>query len=219
MISRRLLSIAALLLSAVSIPSHAATIVYAFDGNVNTATTNDFGNGVTTSIWSISGTGSQSGTIASERAEGPFKDGNIVNQFTITIPVGVTVDLTQLSFDVGHNITQGSGTGNQDAPGENGLEWELTSITPVGSGVPPTSGSHLMTAGFASYNHVINLSGLTNLNGTSITFTLTDTTGNENNNFNRTFFDNVTVTGTVIPEPSTALLGGLSSLLLLRRRR
>ncbi len=34
-----------------------------------------------------------------------------------------------------------------------------------------------------------------------------------------TTFDNISVTGTLIPEPSAALLGGIGALMLLRRRK
>ncbi len=210
----RQLLIPVITLCMTAVSSHAATIAWNFTGNVRTASTNDFGSGITTSNYTISGLGlDPGGMINSERAATRFKNGSDTHTFSIIIPNGVSVNLTNLSFDFGHSISQGNGSANT------AHNWSLSSITNGGASVTTSGNGPTMAAGTRSTNFNLALTGLTGETNTTITFTLLDNTLAENNNTNRTFFDNVTITGTVVPEPSTALLGALGLLALLRRRR
>ena len=76
------------------------------------------------------------------------------------------------------------------------------------------SSSH--TSGVANLSY--DISSLTNVS-TATEFRLYIRTDNYTNGSNLLDIDNIILTGTVIPEPSTALLGVFGGLLLLRRRR
>lgn len=205
-----LLPVIALCVTAVS--SHAATIIFNFNNTIaygsnlgagSPVTTNDFsGDGVTVSNWTASSPvrtiGVQGGQVRA------LKSADVdTHQFTVTIPADVTLNLTSLSFNWGE-------VGNEGAV----PTWTISST--VGSITPNTATSTTPSSQLAT----LALSGMTGLTNRTVTFTLLDNSqGNNKNDTFYTFFDNVTLTGTVIPEPSAALLGGLGMLALLRRHR
>lgn len=200
--------------------ARAATIVYEFGDTIAFATnlgagspvtSNGFsGDGITSSNW----TATQSGSIRSVGVQGgqvrALKDtGTDIHTFTVTIPTLVSVDFTNLSFTYGNvggdtapaNITVSSnvsgGTFSQDT-------WTHTASTNFSGTANITLGGNF-------------LSDLTNR---TVTFTFSDAAqGNNSSTGMYTFIDNVTLTGTVIPEPGAALLGSLGLLALLHRRR
>ena len=200
-------------------PSHTATIVYAFSGssiaygaNLGTgsaATTNVFGSGITASNYTASSpvrtiglTGGQVRALKSSDTD--------VHQFTVTIPAGVFVDFTNLSFNYGN-------VGPDTSP----ASFTVTSTVAGGTYSPQNTWTH--AAGIFSGTANMTLAGnfLSDLTNRTVTFTFSDTAGGNNLNTTMyTFIDNVTLTGTIVPEPSSAaLLGVVGMLCLLRRRR
>lgn len=196
--------------------AHAATIVYNFNDNDAVVDSNDFGIGVTAGDIV---TGSQGG-IFETRWHRRLLDSSVETMaFTITIDSGVTVNLTGLSFIDGID----SGTGTNDTFSQ----WDL-SITSGGSATPASGTRSLTTgtAGVTSGSNNLSLSGLTGLTDTTVTFTFTvnygvtsDFSGSGNNNNRHAFLDDVTLTGSVVPEPGSLALLGLGSLMIAARRR
>lgn len=200
----------------------AATIVYDFTGGSAAATTNDFlADGVTAG--SVSTTGSGSNTAAGTSATFERLQRKLFDQesaiFTIMLTIGSTaIDLASLSFVDG--IDSNQGTNNTFS------QWDVTIST--GSANPSSVTNSLTTGstGETFKSNVLALSGLTGLSDTTVTFTFTanygvtsDFSGSGNNNNRFAYIDDLTFTGSVIPEPTTALLGSLGLLFLLRRRR
>jgi hypothetical protein len=174
------------------------------------ADSNDFGSGITASVWSatsptrsIGFSGGAGGQVQAQKSADTD-----THTFSITIPdlAGATVDLSSLSFNWGEFGSEGG------VP-----TWTISST--VGSITPNTATS---TNG-SSQLSTLALSGMSGLSNTTVTFTLLDNAqGNNKNNTFYTWFDNVNLTGVVnpaVPETSAALLGGLGMLLILRRRR
>ena len=212
--------------------SQAATIVYGFEGpaqvsvtNLNApVTSNDFGSGITASDWNVavgdSGRpahvqplGSQSGSSAHTSAYLIVEKGGATDThtFSVTIPDlgSAFVNFTNLSFDFGEVGPDGG------AP-----TWTITSNLGGGT-ITPNTANGVGTGDWNTDSASLALAGnFASVNNTTVTFTLTDAAGgNNNSNTWGTWIDNVTLTGTVIPEPSAALLSAFGSLLLLRRRR
>lgn len=128
--------------------------------------------------------------------------------FTVTIPIGVFVDFTALSFSYGN-------VGGDTSP----ANFTVTSTVSGGTFALQNVWTH--TAGTFDGTASMNLGGnfLSDLTNRTITFTLADSAGGNNNTLTlHTFIDNVTLTGAVVPEPSSALLGDLGMLCLRRRR-
>ena len=209
-INSLIIPVIALCVSAVS--SHAATIIFNFNNTIaygsnlgagSPVTTNDFsGDGVTVSNWTASSPSRSIGVQGGQVRALKSADTD-THQFTVTIPADVTLNLTSLSFNWGE-------FGNEGAV----PTWTISST--VGSITPNTATSTTASSQLAT----LALSGMTGLTNRTVTFTLLDNSqGNNKNDTFYTFFDNVTLTGTVIPEPSAALLGGLGMLALLRRHR
>lgn len=208
-----LLPVIALCMTAAS--SQAATIVYGFDtaiafgatlGAGSVVTTNDFsGDGVTVSNWTASSPAREIG-VADGQVRAKKSEDNDTHQFTITLPSTTTIDFTTLFFNYGN-------VGGDTAPAD-----ILVSSDVVGGTFTNNPATH--AAGPFSGSVTMDLTGFTGLTNRTVTFTLVDRAqGNNKNTTLYTFMDNVTLTGTVIPEPSTALLSGLGMLVLLRRRR
>ncbi len=201
----------------------AATIVYSFTGANETeratVTSNGFSSvGVTAGdMDSPSGNTSFGSFSGSQRFEHRLKGSTADTTFTITIPASTIIDLTGLSFLGGIDST----TGSNDIFGQ----WELA----ISTGSASTNKWNDTVAGtgtsFNTYSTA--LSGLTGLTDTTVTFTFTTVLGTNagdpptggNNNNRYITMDDITLTGSVIPEPSSALLLGLGFLALLRRRR
>ena len=91
-----------------------------------------------------------------------------------------------------------------------------------------TSGASTTTPDSDNANLTLSGAGFTAITNSTVTFTILDTAGGNNNSFsgspagpqNYTFYDNFVLTGViVVPEPSAALLASVSLLTLLYRRR
>lgn len=212
--------------------ANAATIVYNFDGETATgdgATAavdgNDFGSGVTASVFTLvdgNGSGGFVDGYHDDRLEIVLKGVQTTSTFQVTIPVGVIVDLTSLSFDHGIQWTNSRSNNTYS-------QWSV-SIDNGGSATP-SSVDDVRTSteniGQQSTNVDLALSGLTGLTATTVTFTIngqfgvnTDfTSGNDQTR--QAFLDNLTLTGTVapVPEPGSLALLGIGGLLIGTRRR
>ena len=198
--------------------AQAATIEWDFDDADGVVDVNTF-TGVTAGEWTpdvdagefaFQNSRAESGMRTDGAAPTPYP----VNSFTITIPAGVTADLTELSFDVGFNETFHP---NTKTPG-----WSLA-ISQGTTSDPDMSGNLPLVevAGYTFESKVITLTGLTGLTDTTVTFDFTLTIDAGNNNLGRAnTMDNVVLTGTAIPEPATlgmvALFGG--GILFIRRK-
>lgn len=192
----------------------AAIIKYNFDDNDAVVDTNELaGDGVTAGNIVSEGVGG----IDENRWQRKLLGGSTANMsFTISIPSDVTIDLTELSFIDGID----SGTGANDTYSG----WDLTVST--GSASPDSGTEFVAGTGYSESENTVTLSGLTGLTDTSVTFdflvnyaTDPEFTGGNNNN-RHAFLDDVTLTSTVIPEPSTVILAGLGLLgAVLRQRR
>lgn len=197
--------------------THAATVVWDFTGadnamsNVNgqsstyAATSNNFESGITASVFSAS---SPTGDIDfhAGRLKAQAKSDTDTMSFSITVPSGVFVDLTSLSFNWGNS-------GNDTAMQNN---WTLSvngsdrsmSVTTGSIASPLVNQSRSTTSNFSG-------SGFSGITNSTVTFTMTDSAGGNNNTFSGTpagpsfytWYDDFVLTGTVVvPEPSSALL-------------
>lgn len=228
---------AATLVAGLASTANAATIGYNFDQGGLTgwttgpttltaaASNNDFGSGVTVSDYSFTG-GTANGTptessrdrqigfvggqaramLNNEDSEAPYTQET--HSFVITIPVGVTVDLTSLAWDSGTVFAENS--------------WELDIVAGSGATFSTTGAPFTDTAPdtLRTANNSEALSGLTGLTNTTVTVTITDTSArNNNSNEFYSFVDNVVLTGAAVPEPGSLALIGLGGLLVARRRR
>jgi hypothetical protein len=213
-IKQLLLPVIALCMTAVS--SHAATIVYNFNDTIafgsnlgagSPVSANDFsGDGVTVSNWTATSPTRTIGVQGGEVRALKSAD-NDTHQFTITIPSNVTLNLTSLFFNYGSR-------GADTSP----ANFLVTSNVGGGSF---TNNPATHTAGDPVNTSVtMAMSGFTGLTNRTVTFTFVDSSqGNNKTESIYSYIDNVTLTGTVIPEPSAALIGGLGVLALFRRRR
>jgi PEP-CTERM motif len=212
----------------VAVSTHAATVVWDFTGannamsNVNSqsstyaATSNDFGSGITASVFSAS---SPTGDIDfhAGRLKAQAKVDTDTMTFSITVPSGVFLDLTSLSFSWGNS-------GNDTACLNN---WSL-SVNGADRTMSVTSGLMVGVNQTRSTTSNFSGSGFSGITDSTVTFTLTDAAAGNNNTFAGTpagpsfytWYDDFVLTGVIdIPEPSAALLGALGLLALLRRRR
>jgi len=208
-----LLPLLALCLTAVS--THAATIIFNFNDTIAFGANLGAGSPVTSNGLSTDGVTVTNWTAASPSRTIGVQGGQVralksadsdTHQFSITIPANISVNLTSLFFNYG-NVNTDTAPANF-----------LVSTNVAGSSFTNNPATH--ATGQANTSVTMALSGLSNLSGRTVTFTFVDSAqGNNNNAAFYTFIDNVTLTGTAIPEPSAALLGGLGVLCLLRRRR
>jgi hypothetical protein len=204
--------------------AHAAIIVYDFTGESTAATSNGFGGDVTANAISIANGGSNGWEIGSTQIDEleviSMKLGGTADAaFALTLDIGSTpINLTGLSFAFDYESNNGSGSDYY-------AKWDVaisagSSLPATGSVGPYSPGNTEIAA-----SESLTLSGLTGLQDTSVTFTFSADNGvntsytNGNANNRRTIFDDITITGAVVPEPSVALLGSLGPLMLLRRRR
>lgn len=139
-------------------------------------------------------------------------------QFTLTADVGKTLDLSNLTFNwqaAINNQTDSLSFGYQLFASADGGAYAT-----VGSSGSKAVGNGLALStdwgNITSEN--INLNSLDGAN--SVTFRLAMNNPNDTTAGSYVqFFRNIAVNGSVVPEPSAALLGGLGMLALLRRRR
>lgn len=222
--------IAPLVLAAACGTVNASTIIFNFEDAGKISGTgaaqvytgpdsNDFGLGITTSAFTMTDEGA-SGAILTDgdiyasgdggKAHVATREPNNSMSFSIMIPSTATVNLTSLSFDDGFNQTFN--------PGSTDPTWVLTistgSATPTSGGLATVSGTT-----FAEANESLALSDLTGLTDTTVTFTWTYDSNRNNSLALAHTIDNITLTGTAVPEPSSAALLGLGGLALILRRR
>lgn len=210
----------------------AATIVYNFNGDTATGDgatsavdSNDFGSGVTAGDFTLvdgNGSGSFVDGFHQDRLEIVLKGDDTISTFTVTIPNGVIVDLTSLSFDDGIDW-------DANRANDTYSFWDL-SIDNGGAATPATvTNVAVGSSGIGDFkgnkNNVLALSGLTGLTNTTVTFTIngtfstnTDRTGG-NDKERQAYIDNLTLTGSAVPEPGSLALMGLGGLLIASRRR
>lgn len=201
----------------------AATIIFTFDNPTaamngsntgqtatQSASVNDFGSGISVSDYSaVSPTGGIA--VVGGQMRALKKSDTDTHTFTVTIPAGLNISFSSLAFDYG---TVGADTAPANfLVSSNFAGGTFTPNTATHAAVANTSASADMDLG-GSFTNILSASP------TVITFTLADSAGGNNNSTAMyTWIDNVTLTGTVIPEPSAAFLGGIGMLCLLRRRR
>jgi hypothetical protein len=204
--------------------ANAATIAWNFNNNDGVASTNELaGDGVVanTATFVASG-GGVTASFGNQRAQRNLGTASSLGTatFTFTIDIGSTpISLTDLAFIAGVQSSAGTVTDNY-------YKWEID-ISVSGASASETVFEYYAfgTRANVSTPESVTLSGLENLSNTSVTFDFTGYYGTNDeysggqNTSRWTFIDDVTFTAAVIPEPTTALLGGLGFLMLLRRRR
>jgi hypothetical protein len=135
--------------------------------------------------------------------------------FSVTISasnIGETLDLSSVTFLLGttHDNTTSFTT-------EAFLQ---SSVGGFGTGNPTITGSNTTrtstTSGFNGTAATFDLTSFSDVSSITFQIRFAD---NLDQNGKLTRIDDFTLNGTVVPEPSTALLGGLGMLALLRRRR
>ncbi len=181
-------------------------ILYDFRDQDGTVSSNTFSGGVTASVMeSPSGNTSFGDFSGNQRFEHRLKGSTATTTFTITIPPGVVVDLTQLDFEGGME----SNTGSNDIY----AQWELG--LSAGSASQTTWNDTIACPPHTSFNDFsATLSGLTGLTDTNVTFTFTTVLGtNEgpppsggNNNNRYITMDDIKITGTMLGNPDMQVL-------------
>ncbi|MCP5545910.1 MAG: PEP-CTERM sorting domain-containing protein [Akkermansiaceae bacterium] len=201
-----------------TLPLHASTIVYDFNGGSgesDSVSSNDFGLGVSASdVVLAGGDGLTNIEIQNDQAELSDRNPDHTLAFTVIVPAGVTVDLTGLDFLYGYS--------EDFHPNTITPSWNLTISSGSASALTGSVGA-ITALGDVTQTENLTLSGLTGLTNTSVTFTFNFSSAeNRHAGLNRAHtMDNIVLTGTAsaVPEPSTALIGGIGLLALLRRRR
>lgn len=221
--------------------SSAATVAYQFTGGSMVPIVTGLPAGVTASDFSIGsftfanlsdngGSGNSlriSGNDFTATGTGASFTANTVLSFSLTIPVGVTLDLTSITYDftsaglTGGDFTNARVFSNID--GSDDVIADTIGIIGVSSN-GATSGTGVLVSlatpdSNASNGANSNDGDFDSLTNQTITFSmpLVRSAGTASNDF--VDFDNITLNFEQVPEPSAALLGGLGLLALLRRRR
>ena len=208
-----LTSLLALSAFAVAIPvAHGATVVfYDFATDLNPTT-----EAANTSSTAVAGEGF-GGTGRSSFENNAFGRGISMDVgesylgFTINADSGFTLDLTDLSFL--YRISQIEGASTE-------FTFEVrSSVDGFAAEVPGTYSTNPTGVSGSNRTASFDLTGGDFAGLETVTFRL-GVTGNGASNFNDIArWDDILVEGSVIPEPSAALLGSLGLLALLRRRR
>jgi hypothetical protein len=136
-------------------------------------------------------------------------------QVTISADAGMVLNLTSLTFFLGHttdNATSFTSTAVLSS-NVNGFGTAITGAGGISRTTAATTGS-----AFNATEATFDLSAPTYQGRSTITFRLA-LYDDRNENGKITRFDDFTLNGTVIPEPSSALLGVLGFLALLHRHR
>ncbi|MGA0899005.1 MAG: PEP-CTERM sorting domain-containing protein [Luteolibacter sp.] len=207
-----------------AIPAGAAVLVsYEFTG-ASAAQTSGLATGSNVTFGAFTGGGSSPGfsgssesifirysaTAGTDNNLAEALANNAYATFTVTNSTADVYDLDALSFDF---FWEPGGNGS-----ERGAMYVMSDRSAYADGNELLSFAKEATDATTS-NVLADLSSLSSLGaGSSIEFRLYFS-DNANNTSPIFRVDNVTVNGTVVPEPSSALLGGLGALLLLRRRR
>lgn len=200
--------------------TNAATIVYNFDGDSASVSSNGLaGDGVTADnvTTTVSNGSVAAGPLNNRLQRDLFDQGTAT--YTFVINIGATaIDLTGLSFT--------DGIDSLVASNNSFSQWDVAIST--GSASPATVTSSL-TSGVGdqtSKGNSLTLSGLTGLSNTSVTFTFvanygvsSNFSGSGNNNSRFAYIDDLTFTGSAVPEPGSLALLGLGGLLIGARRR
>jgi hypothetical protein len=200
--------------------SHAATIVsydFSSDANPTTELADTNSTAVTSDASRWTGSNNHGRSAAGNYfGRGP-KDTALTSyvQFTVNADSGYTLNLASLSYGYQMSQIQGSGTAPFTFETRSSVDGFASAISGTYSTNPvssATSSFHTATFDLSS----IAYSGLESI---EFRFYVTGSGAGFANDIAR--WDDITVTGDValIPEPTTALLGGLGLLALLRRRR
>ncbi len=176
--------------------------------------------GVNTTSLSLTGTGvsssTNSDTIFVRFSDASSATGSSYIEFTLTpANVGQTLSLTSLSFEYYYDGSDSSSSGD--------AFWDLTAningagFADVGANPDATYSSATNTVPSTLPSETVIL-GQTNVTSAVFRLSMYDDGGNASNTFIKT--NSITVTGDVVPEPCTALLGvlGLAGFLIRRRR-
>jgi arylsulfatase A-like enzyme len=174
----------------------AATTAYNFDDADGAVDFNDLG--VVAGDWTFDVDGGDSAfqngrAEAGVRTDGAEPTPYPVMKFDITIPESMMVNLTNLTFDHGFNEINHA---NDITP-----YWELS--VSIGSAAPVTGSlgaGTVNSTGYFEQSETVTLSGLTNLNNTTVTFEFTFKTeeGRLNSLSRAHTMDNVMLTGTMV---------------------
>lgn len=229
-----ILTLAVALLAA---PAHAASVAYQFTSGSLTPTVSGLPAGVTASNFSLGttltfadlsdngGSGNSlrisSNDLISNSTTAALADRNL--SFSLTIPVGVTLDLISLTYDFTSGGLSGSEyinarvfsniDGTDDIVGDTiGLIGRIANGANSGTGVLISLATPDSNASNGANSNNGDFDSLTN---TTVTFSMPFIRSAATTDY--VDIDNITLT--FIPEPSIALLGGLGLLALLRRRR
>ena len=236
-----LLTSLAATLALLASPAHAASVTYQFTGGSLTPTVTGLPAGVTASNFSLGkwsfanlsdngGSGNSlriSGADLSTNSTGTAITNNEVLSFSLTIPTGVTLDLTSLT----HDFTSGGLAGTEFLNAR-----VFSSIDAFDDVVGDTIGVMGRVANGANSGTAVSISLATPdsnaINGANSNNGDFDSLTNQTITFYMPFvrlsgvaatdhvdIDNITLNFSQVPEPSSALLGGLGILALLRRRR
>ncbi len=223
---------AALLLA----PAHAASVTYEFTGGSLAPTVSGLPSGVTASNFSIGSFAA--GTLQSDALRLTGADigtnstttsftNNTVLSFSLTIPADVTLDLTSLTFDYTSSGLSGSDfiyartfssiDGFDDVSNDTIGLFGKASTDPVSASDVTINLADPTVNFFRVSGSNVNAGDFDDLTNQTVTFYMSMIRGTSVANADYIQFDNVTLN--FVPEPSSALLGGLGVLFLLRRRR
>lgn len=217
--------------------SHAASVNYQFTGGSMTPTVTGLPEGVTASNFSLGaltfanlsdngGSGNSlrisQNDLAGNSTATALTTTNLT--FSLTIPVGVTLNLTSLTYDFTSGGLAGaeyinarlfsSIDGTDDLAGDTiGVIGRITNGADSGTGVSISLATPDSNATNGANSNNGDFSSLTNTTVTfSMPFIRTAATTTD-------YVDIDNITLNFVPEPSSALMGGLGLLALLRRRR
>ncbi|MFU8892539.1 MAG: hypothetical protein ACNA8L_02820 [Luteolibacter sp.] len=227
--------IAAATLLALSVSSQAAVVISQFNFTGNSGASSDTET-ITNTSNITAGAGISGSLFANDRLEVRGNETTAVNSnntlasqqppaiaaddyvtFTVTVPVGQVMSLTTLDYK----------WATQNAYRQSfGIYSDKTGFTYANilDGLHQSGGSGTTGSMTAFTGRSIDLSGfasLQDLTDTTVEFRFYITHPQSSSNLRAWAFDDIVLSGTVevIPEPTTALLGGLGMLALLRRRR
>lgn len=160
-------------------------IAFDFNDNDGTVDNNDFSAYSVTVADLVQTTTSKSALgFINGRSQFLSQNAGYSHSFTVTIPASVSLNFTQLSFTVGEI--------NND-PATN--SWQVT--ISEGSATPST-GTTSGGAGTTSEDVTVNLNNLNDQKGKSLTFTITENNGGNNNGTTQgTFIDNIVLEASI----------------------